>query len=111
MKHTHILLAIGLALASGAQAQGAAADHASHHASAAAAPAQSDGEVRKVDRAQGKVTLRHGPLQNLDMPAMTMVFKAADPKLLDGLKEGDKVRFTAEKVNGALAVTALQVVE
>ena len=115
MKHTHILLALGLALASGARAQGAAADHSSHHAprqaSETAVPAQSDGEVRKIDRAQGKVTLRHGPLQNLDMPAMTMVFKAADPKLLDGLKEGDKVRFTAEKVNGALALTALQVVE
>lgn len=111
MKHTRILLALALATASGAHAQGIAADHAAHHAPAASAPVQSDGEVRKVDRAQGKVTLRHGPLQHLDMPAMTMVFKAVDPKLLDGLKAGDKVRFTSEKVDGALAVTALQVVE
>jgi Cu/Ag efflux protein CusF len=106
MKRTSILLALALATAFGARAQDPAVDHSTHHA-----PVQSDGEVRKVDLAQGKVTLRHGPLQNLDMPAMTMVFKAADPRLLDGLKAGDKVRFTAEKVNGALAVTALQVVE
>lgn len=83
------------------------ADHAAHHPAAANAP-QTDGEVRKVDREQGKLTLRHGPLQNLDMPAMTMVFKAADPKLLDGLKEGDKVKFTAQKVNGAFTVTSIE---
>ena len=74
----------------------------------APAPA-SDGEVRKIDKAQGKLTLRHGPLANLDMPAMTMVFRAADPKLLEGIQEGDKVKFTAEKVNGAYTVTAIQV--
>jgi Cu(I)/Ag(I) efflux system periplasmic protein CusF len=84
-----------------------AADHSAHHP-AAGAP-ESDGEVRKVDKEQGKVTLRHGPLANLEMPAMTMVFKAAEPKLLDGLKEGDKVKFTAEKVNGAFTLTAVQV--
>lgn len=79
-------------------------------AQAPAAPAlQSSGEVRRIDKAQGKLTLRHGPLINLDMPAMTMVFKASDPKMLEGLKEGDKVRFTAEKVNGVLAVTAIQI--
>ena len=82
------------------------------HAQNAPGPALlSEGEVRKVDKAQGKVTLRHGPLTNLDMPAMTMVFKASDPKLLDGLKEGDKVRFTAEKVSGTIAVTAIRVVK
>ena len=91
-----LLAAAALASTLTAYAQSTAAsgaDHAAHHP-AAAAP-QSDGEVRKVDKEQGKVTLRHGPLQNLDMPAMTMVFKAADPKLLDGLKAGDKVKFTA----------------
>jgi Cu(I)/Ag(I) efflux system periplasmic protein CusF len=98
MKRLHILRAI----VAGAAALAAAC--------AAAAPA-SDGEVRKVDREQGKVTLRHGPLQNLDMPAMTMVFKVADPKTLDGLNEGDKVKFTAEKVNGAITVTAIEVVK
>ena len=70
-----------------------------------------DGEVRKIDKAQAKITLRHGPIANLDMPGMTMVFKASDPKLLDGLKEGDKIRFTAEKLNGTIAVTAIRVVK
>jgi|TARA_B100001105_G_scaffold193316_1_gene157357 Cu/Ag efflux protein CusF len=110
MKLTPTIAAIAsavLALAANAQSTPASgADHAAHH-STAAAP-QSDGEVRKVDKEQGKLTLRHGPLANLDMPAMTMVFKAADPKLLEGLKEGDKVKFTAEKVNGAFTVTAIQ---
>jgi Cu(I)/Ag(I) efflux system periplasmic protein CusF len=70
---------------------------------------QSEGEVRKVDLAYGKVTLRHGPLANLDMPAMTMVFTATDPKLLAGLKVGDKVRFNADKKDGAYIVTAIEV--
>ncbi|MFZ4289509.1 copper-binding protein [Variovorax sp. HJSM1_2] len=69
----------------------------------------SDGEVRKIDLDQGKITLRHGPLQNLDMPAMTMVFKTADAKLLLGINEGDKVKFTAEKLNGAFTITAIRV--
>ena len=110
MKFSHVLAAAALATAPGVHAQTtpqSGADHASHHTTASAAP-QSQGEVRKVDREQGKVTLRHGPLQNLDMPAMTMVFKAADPTLLGGLKEGDKVQFTAEKVNGVFVVTAIQ---
>lgn len=110
MKLTHVLSIAALTAVLGAHAQTApasAVDHAAHHPASAAAP-QSDGEVRKVDSAQGKVTLRHGPLENLAMPAMTMVFKVADPKMLDGLKEGDKVKFTADKVNGAFTVTAIQ---
>lgn len=110
MKLTHIITLCAIASAAfAAHAQTAAAsaaDHAAHHP--AAAP-QSDGEVRKVDKEQGKVTLRHGPLANLDMPPMTMVFKIADPKLLDGLKPGDKVKFSAEKLNGVYTVTAIQV--
>ncbi|OGB03397.1 MAG: copper-binding protein [Burkholderiales bacterium RIFCSPHIGHO2_12_FULL_69_20] len=66
-----------------------------------------EAEVRKVDRAQGKVTLRHGEIKNLDMPPMTMVFRVADPKLLDGLAEGAKVRFDAEKINGQYTVVRL----
>ncbi len=110
MRFIQTLAAAAIAVAAASHAQPApasAAGHDGHHPAAAEAP-QSEGEVRKVDKEQGKVTLRHGPLQNLDMPPMTMVFKAADPKLLDGLKEGDKVKFTAEKVNGAFTVTAIQ---
>ena len=109
MKYVSILAIAAIAAAAGAQAQTAPAPNANNVAqlTAAAAP-QSDGEVRKIDKEQGKLTLRHGPLQNLDMPAMTMVFRVADPKVLDTLKEGDKVKFTAEKVNGAITVTAIQ---
>ncbi|MGE5169225.1 MAG: copper-binding protein [Rudaea sp.] len=75
-------------------------------ANAVAAPS-TEGEVRKVDKAAGKITLKHGPIANLDMPGMTMVFRVSDPALLDKVQAGDKVRFTAEKVDGALTVVQL----
>jgi Cu(I)/Ag(I) efflux system protein CusF len=112
MKAKYTLAIAAALLTSVLQAQEAtqSADHASHHPAAVAESAlQSEGEVRKVDLEQGKVTLRHGPLANLDMPAMTMVFRATDPKLLEGLKQGNKVRFTADKKDGAFLVTAIQV--
>lgn len=67
-----------------------------------------EGEVRKVDREAAKLTLRHGPITNLDMPAMTMVFRVSDPALLDAVKPGDKVLFTVEKVGGQLTVTRIE---
>lgn len=75
---------------------------------AAAAQAQSvEAEVRKVDKAQGKVTLKHGEIKKLDMPAMTMVFRVRDPKMLDGLNVGDKIRIEADKVDGQYTLTAV----
>ncbi len=68
----------------------------------------SEAEVRKVDTAAGKITLKHGEIRNLDMPPMTMVFQARDPALLGKVKAGDKVRFTADKVNGAYTVMSLE---
>ena len=109
MKVTHLIATLGLTIAFGAHAQTApasGADHAAHHATLAAPT--TDGEVRKVDKEKGKVTLKHGPLTNHDMPAMTMVFKVLDPKMLDGIKEGDKVKFAADRVNGAITVTAIE---
>jgi Cu(I)/Ag(I) efflux system periplasmic protein CusF len=77
--------------------------------SALAVSAQgTEAEVRKIDAAQGKVTLKHGELKNLDMPAMTMVFRVRDPKMLDGLNVGDKVRIDADKIDGQYTVTALR---
>jgi Cu(I)/Ag(I) efflux system periplasmic protein CusF len=67
-----------------------------------------DAEVRKVDKPQGKLTLRHGEIKNLDMPAMTMIFRVKDVKMLDGLVEGAKVRFVAEKRDGLITVMELQ---
>ena len=109
MKFTQIAAACGLVISLGATAQTApasAADHSAHHA--AAGTPTTDGEVRRIDKEQGKVTLKHGPIANLEMPGMTMVFKVSDPKLLDAIKEGDKVKFSADKVNGAITVTAIE---
>jgi Cu(I)/Ag(I) efflux system protein CusF len=78
-------------------------------AAAAAAFAQStDGEVRKIDKAQGKLTLKHDAIKSLDMPAMTMVFRVQDAKLLDAVVVGDKVKFDASKIDGQYVVTALR---
>jgi Cu/Ag efflux protein CusF len=68
-----------------------------------------DGEVRRVDKDAQKLTIRHGPLPNLDMPtAMTMVYRVKDAALLEKVKSGDKVKFQAEKANGAFTVTAIE---
>lgn len=67
-----------------------------------------EGEVKKVDKAAGKVTIKHGPLPSLDMPAMTMVFRVKDPAMLDQVKTGDNIKFKADKVQGAYTVTEYQ---
>ena len=67
-----------------------------------------EGEVRKVDKDNKKLTLKHGPLKNLDMPGMTMVFQVKDEAMLDKVQAGDKVRFQAEKIDGKFTVTNLQ---
>lgn len=74
----------------------------------AQAAALTQGEVRKVDKSAGKITLQHGEIKNLDMPPMTMVFTAKDPALLDKVKAGDKVTFAAEKDGGQYVVTAIE---
>ena len=67
-----------------------------------------DGEIRKVDMESKKVTIKHGEIKNLDMPGMTMVFQVKDAAMLDTVKVGDKVRFTAEKAGGSLVVTTIE---
>lgn len=89
------------------------ADKNHNHGSAPAATATeaaafAEGEVKKVDKSAGKVTIKHGPLASLDMPAMTMVFRVKDPAMLDQLKAGDNIRFRADKVEGAYTVTEYQ---
>jgi Cu(I)/Ag(I) efflux system protein CusF len=66
------------------------------------------GEVRKVDLETKKITLRHEEIKNLGMPQMTMVFQVKDPALLEKVKVGDRVRFTAEKLGGAYTVTTIE---
>ena len=80
-------------------------------APAAAAPVvkdMADAEVRKVDKDAKKVTLKHGPIKNLDMPPMTMVFQVRDEKLFDKLVSGEKIKFTAEQLQGAYVVTGVE---
>jgi Cu/Ag efflux protein CusF len=70
--------------------------------------AMADGEVRKVDKDAGKLTIKHGPIPSMDMPPMTMVYRVKDPAMLDQVKAGDKIRFDAEKVGGAFTVTRIE---
>ena len=67
------------------------------------------GEVRKVDASAQKITIKHGPIKKLGMDeGMTMVFRVQDPAMLTAVKQGDKVRFDAEDVNGALTITKIE---
>lgn len=115
MKSTRILMSAlfgaltavaGLAVAQSASGHG----HGNHGVASAATAEMSQGEVRKLDVEQQKVTLKHGPLKSLDMPAMTMVFQATDQarSMLGKLTVGDKVRFTATNPGGKLTVTEIQ---
>ena len=108
-----VALAIALAFAAGTPSPTRAdEDHSKHHAQKAAPAAadMTDAEVRKVDKENKKLTLKHGEIKNLDMPPMTMVFQVRDAALLDRIKAGDKVRFKAEKADGGYTVTAIEAV-
>lgn len=74
----------------------------------AATSAMTDGEVRKVDKDTGTITLKHGEIKNLRMSPMTMVFKVKDKAMLEKVKSGDKIRFAADTVGGALTVTQME---
>lgn len=115
MKFIKLYATIAITVSTTAGAQTSSADHDAHHpagaSAAASASVMSEGEVRKIDKELGKVTLRHGPIANLDMPGMTMVFKVADAKLLVGIKEGDKVKFAADRVNAVITLTAIEAVK
>ena len=75
----------------------------------AATVEMTDGEVRKVDKDAGKITIKHGAIKNLDMPAMTMVFQTKDPTILDKVQQGDKVKFKAAMAGSAMVVTEVEV--
>ena len=118
LQHILIAGAVGTAAAftGVAQAQSGHDHHAASDAAATkvaqAAPAEmTEGEVRKIDPENKKITLKHGPIKNLDMPSMTMVFQVTDPALLGKVKLGDKVRFTATNPGGKLTITEIQPVK
>lgn len=88
-------------------------DHSAHHPAEASKVAQTaspmtDGEVRKVDMETKKITIRHGTIENLGMPPMTMVFQVKDQAMLEKVKTGDKVKFAVEKTGGAFTVTQIE---
>lgn len=101
-----IIATLTPALVTAADAQDMHAGHGAMHADAAQTTLI-DGLVKKVDKAGGKLTVSHGPLPN-GMPAMTMAFKVKDASWLDKLKEGQKIRFASENINGAMTIVRLE---
>lgn len=112
MKRPLATLVVALALGTNAAPPAFAGDdHHSmegHDKMEAMAPTWTDGEVRKIEKDAGKLTLRHGEVKNLDMRAMTMAWKLKDPAMVDNLKIGDKILFTAEKLNGQFTITEIK---
>ena len=114
MKKLNALLLTSALLASAASAHAAAhgsapmAGDAKKDVAMKANADMADGEIRKVDMENKKITIKHGAIKNLDMPGMTMVFQVKDAALLSKVKEGDKVRFSAEKSGTAILVTAIE---
>jgi len=114
MKKLNALLLISALLA------GAASSHAASHGGAPMTgdakkdmttktdAEMADGEIRKVDIENKKITIKHGVIKNLDMPGMTMVFQVKDDALLNKAKVGDKIRFSAEQSGSALVVTEIE---
>lgn len=101
-----VMSAAGSAWAGGDHAKG---QDAKKTQGAQANSAMADAEVRKIDKEAKKITLKHGEIKNLEMPAMTMVFQVKDPAMLDKVQAGDKVKFQAEKVGSGFVVTAIEV--
>jgi Cu/Ag efflux protein CusF len=113
MKRTYLLSVAAMVFAGATPATAQTTDHNAHHpadaqATKSAGQELTDGEVRKVDMETKKITIRHGPIQHLGMPPMTMVFQATDPALLGKVKSGDKIRFATEKSGGAFVVTRIE---
>lgn len=107
-----LTLGVALSLSSAAWTSVAVAQTAGKPTGeSAAAPANADltdGEIRKIDKASSKLTIKHGPIKSLDMPGMTMVFQVRSAALLDKVQAGDKVRFHAEKDGEKFFVTEIQ---
>ena len=109
MKFKSIIIGASiLAAASFSTHSQAQASATSAAASATQSTDMASGEVRKVDKENKKITLKHGEIKNLEMPGMTMVFQVKDPALLDTVKPGDKVLFKAERASGAIVVTEIR---
>lgn len=115
MKSINSLFLVSIAMAAAYSVSVIADDNKKHGGTPGASQEQAagtadmaDGEVRKIDKDNKKITLKHGEIKNLDMPGMTMVFRVGDPAMLDKVQAGDKVKFKAENAGGALVVTEIR---
>ncbi|GGI16873.1 copper-binding protein [Oxalicibacterium faecigallinarum] len=110
MKISKVLFSAALIAAPLAYAQ--YDDHAGHAAhgvqGGAAAVSLSEGEIRKIDTDNLKLTVRHGPLLNLNMPGMTMVFAVKDSGMLEGLEQGSRIHFLAERIDGIYTIVRIE---
>jgi len=113
MNRSSILIAVSIFGAAWAFQAGAADSHM-HHASnevkpaATAGAAWAEGEVRSIDKAAGKLTIKHGAMPKFDMPPMTMAYRVRDKAMLDRLKPGDKIKFDVDGVGGEFTVLRLE---
>ena len=111
MSRNAILLAVSI-LGAALAFQASAEDSHKHDAPAAAAGAAlTDGEVRKVDKAAGKVTIKHGAMPKFDMPPMTMAYRVKDKSMLDKVKPGDKIKFDVDGAGNEFTVLRLEKVK
>jgi len=103
------LVALFALLPLAAQAAGGHDPHAGHGAMHSATEGgMVDGVVKKVDKTSGKVTVAHGPLTNLNMPAMTMVFRVKEAAWLEQMRTDGKIRFVADSINGTLTIVRFE---
>ncbi len=113
MIRNSILLALSI-VGAGLAFQSSADDSHKHHAAGAAKQAVAanaaliDGEVRKVDKAEGRITIKHGAMPKFDMPPMTMAYRAKDKAMVDQVKAGDRIRFDAENAGGEFTLLRLE---
>ncbi len=110
MKSNYKILAALFCAAALTSFSGLASAQATTNATSASTSTEmTSGEVRKVDKENKKLTIKHGPLKNLDMPGMTMVFQVRDPSMVDKIQVGDKVQFVADKLEGKFTVMQIEV--
>ena len=74
----------------------------------AATPGMTDGEIRKIDKENGKVTIKHGEIKHMDMPPMSMVFNVKDKAMLDKVQVGEKIQFIVIQDAGKMVVTDIK---
>ncbi len=102
----HFILVSSLSLGLTAPAISSEQSHMEHASTSSAAETSlTDGEIKKIDQAAGKVTIKHGDIKHLDMPGMTMVFAVKDKALLSKLQPGDKVKFMVVNEGGKMILT------